>query len=125
VRPKRREGAKVKAPAAGVYLFTSRDGTPYTTDGFRSVFFRARDRAKIADLTFHDLRHTAACRMRRAGVGLDTIKEILGHSDIRVTMRYARVDKHEKQAAVEKLPAPVGITQPFLNTSSADAGKGL
>jgi integrase len=38
---------------------------------------------------FHDLRHTAATMMVVSGVDLVTVKEILGHSSIEMTMRYA------------------------------------
>ena len=42
-----------------------------------------------ADFHFHDLRHTAATRMADAGADPFTLAAILGHSDIRMTARYA------------------------------------
>jgi site-specific recombinase XerD len=41
---------------------------------------------------FHLLRHSAATRMLRRGVDLDTISDILGHSSVDATRRYAQVD---------------------------------
>lgn len=41
---------------------------------------------------FHDLRHTAACRLVCLGVSLAVISKFLGHTSIRMTERYARVD---------------------------------
>ncbi len=52
----------------------------------------------------HDLRHTCGYLLRRAGVGLETIKEILRHSDIAETMVYAKYNQEEGQSAVNKLP---------------------
>lgn len=46
-------------------------------------------RARIEDFRFHDLRHTCASWMVQNGVPLEVVQKILGHSDIRTTMRYA------------------------------------
>ena len=43
----------------------------------------------MADVRFHDLRHTAATIMVTSGVDPVTVKEILGHSSIEMTMRYS------------------------------------
>ena len=59
--------------------------------------------AGIKDLHFHDLRHTAASKMVEAGVDLVTVKEILGHSSIEMTIRYAHPTSENKRRAVEKL----------------------
>ena len=49
-------------------------------------------------LGFHDLRHTAATRMVESGVNIIVISKILGHSDIKTTMRYAHPEDSLKQA---------------------------
>jgi len=49
-------------------------------------------------LRFHDLRHTAATRMVEAGVNIVVISKILGHSDIKTTMRYAHPEDSLKEA---------------------------
>jgi site-specific recombinase XerD len=59
---------------------------PYRS--FRSVFKRAARKAEVKDFTFHDLRHTFASRVGMAGVDLPTVKELLGHRDLSMTMRY-------------------------------------
>ena len=51
-------------------------------------FARAVKQAKITDLRFHDLRHTAATRMGDAGADAFTLAAIFGWSDIRMAMRY-------------------------------------
>jgi hypothetical protein len=42
-------------------------------------------------ITFHALRHTYASLLRKAGVDLLTIKDLMGHSDIKTTMIYAHL----------------------------------
>jgi integrase len=98
--------------ADGEQVFCSRDGTPYRS--FRTAFARAVLQAGLADFTFHDLRHTFASRLVMAGVDLPTVKELLGHKDISMTMRYAHLSSGHKQAAVKKLEkVPAIFTTPL------------
>lgn len=71
-------------------------------DIFRS-FNSARKKVGIPNLRFHDLRHTAATLMVMGGVDLVTVKEILGHSKIDMTMRYAHPTPENKRKAVAVL----------------------
>lgn len=74
-------------------------------------FGMACEAAGIADLRFHDLRHTAATRLADAGVNVVVIAEILGHSDIRTTKRYSHAMDEAKREAVEKLAASASARQ--------------
>jgi integrase len=97
--------------ADGEKVFCSRRGTPYRS--FRTAFERAVRLAGLADFTFHDLRHTFASRLVMAGVDLPTVKELLGHKDISMTMRYAHLSNTHKEAAVKKLEkVPAILTTP-------------
>lgn len=62
-------------------------------------FYAALRRGRIDDFRFHDLRHTFATLFLRRTKDLYALKEILGHSDIKMTMRYAHIlDEHKREA---------------------------
>jgi integrase len=63
----------------------------WDTRNFRKEWEGAVKRAGLHDFRFHDLRHTAASYMAMAGIDLKTIQEILGHKEIKMTLRYAHL----------------------------------
>lgn len=76
------------------YVFTNRSGGAKQYNS--KTLSKAFQRAGIEGATAHTLRHTHASRLIQNGLNLYEIKEVLGHSDIKTTMRYA----HLEQAAV-------------------------
>lgn len=59
--------------------------------------------AGIEDFHFHDLRHTAGSRLAATGAHPNTIKELLGHQNLKTTERYMHAAAELKQAAVAAL----------------------
>ncbi len=55
-------------------------------------------KANIEGLRFHDLRHTAATRMIELGGSIVAVKEILGHSTLDMTLRYAHPNESLRTA---------------------------
>ena len=81
------------------YVFLSHVGTPYKNhESLKGAFERACEKAGINDFRFHDLRHTAATRMIERGASIVAVSKILGHSDLKMTMRYSHPETSLKEA---------------------------
>ncbi len=76
-------------------------GKPYKD--IKRSFNTACRRANIKNFTFHDLRHTFASHLVMAGWDLTTVKELLGHKTLTMTLRYAHLAPAHKAKAVEVL----------------------
>ncbi|GGD42455.1 tyrosine-type recombinase/integrase [Aureimonas glaciei] len=61
-------------------ILTTRGGTPFTEDGFRSSWRKTREKAGVEGVTFHDLRGTAVTRLFIAGCTDAEVATITGHS---------------------------------------------
>lgn len=85
----------------GEYVF-SLDGRS-RIQSIRTGFENATKRAGINDFTFHDLRHTFASHLVMSGVDLLTVKELLGHKSINMTLRYSHLSPDHKRNAVDQL----------------------
>ncbi|MGB6483326.1 MAG: integrase [Candidatus Acidiferrales bacterium] len=82
-------------------FYNPETGKPFVD--LKAGFKLACKKAGIAGVTWHTLRHTFASRLVNRGVDIVTVKELLGHSSITVTMRYTHTNLESKRAAVEKL----------------------
>jgi integrase len=77
-----------------------------TASSLREDFERARTAAKLPHVRFHDLRHSYASWLVQAGADLRIVKELLGHSTIQVTTRYAHLRSEDLISAVGRLASP-------------------
>lgn len=76
-----------------LYVFQNKKGG---RRGYASIAIRkAFRRAGLADCCIHTLRHTHASRLIQNGMSLYEVKEVLGHTDIKTTMRYAHLEKRD------------------------------
>lgn len=74
-----------------------------TKEGMKSSWRRAREKAGMPGVHFHDLRHSCASIMLGLGVDLYTIGTILGHSNTQTTQRYAHLQVEQQRIALGKL----------------------
>ncbi len=91
--------ARINCP----YVFCKADGAPFYKMEVHRGFKAARRKAGIEDLRFHDLRHCFASWNRQAGVDIDTLADLMGHKDTRMTRRYAHIGPVHLASAVGKL----------------------
>jgi len=84
------------------YVFVNpKTGAKY--QDIKKAFASTLKKAQIKNFHFHDLRHTFASHLVMAGVDLTTVKELLGHKDIKMTLRYSHLAPEHKQKAVAVL----------------------
>ncbi|MGI8784387.1 MAG: tyrosine-type recombinase/integrase [Acidobacteriota bacterium] len=109
--------------ASAEYVFwNDRTGKPMLDT--KTGYCKAVRRAGISHCRFHDLRHTFATRLVTAGVDLATVSQLLGHSSIEMTMRYAHPSPENKRRAVDllcdghKLDTSLGLWQNEVSAKS-------
>lgn len=85
-------------------VFESEDGARF--DNVNSSWKKLLTDAKIVDFRWHDMRHHFASRLAMGAVDLNTIRELLGHSDYGMTLRYAHLAPEHRREAVEVLDRP-------------------
>ena len=94
------------------HVFCSQDGIPIVDpkEGFAS----ACRKAGIDNFRFHDLRHTCAAWLVSAGVPIYDVRDVLGHSTVSMTERYAHLAPERARSAVAVLDAGHdSVTQVF------------
>lgn len=88
-------------------VFATEVGTPVESPNLlRRSFFPLLARAGLPRIRFHDLRHTAATLLLGQNVNVKVVSEMLGHSQIAVTLDlYSHVTPTMQRQAVEALDA--------------------
>lgn len=91
------------------FVFTTIGGGPLDRHSVSRSFARALERAGLAHIRFHDLRHTHASLLLKAGVPAKVVSERLGHASAAFTMDvYGHMMRGMQEEAAAKLDAMVG-----------------
>lgn len=90
----------------GDRVFLNTEGKNYTLGEWRWGLYRACKRAGLRVVGWHVLRHTFASHLIMRAVPIRTVQELMGHSTIAMTMRYAHLSPGVTRAAVAKLDEP-------------------
>jgi len=78
----------------------------------RTAFDQACTRAKLDDFRFHDLRHTYASHFMMRGGNVAELRDILGHADIKMTMRYAHLSPAHLRTTVNRMAGLTPVVRP-------------
>lgn len=76
-------------------------------EGLKTGFRRAREAAGLTGWTFHDLRHACASTLVNLGVALEVVRDILGHTSVQTTERYAHLLVDHQRDALNLLSRQV------------------
>jgi integrase len=108
------------------FVFATRDGRPTSPYSLTKYWHDIRSAAGLGRLRFHDLRHTAVSLLLALGVPPHVVREIVGHSDIKVTMTvYAHGNLGEKAAALTQLgnALSAGLLSPVVVNGATVTGE--
>jgi integrase len=91
-----------KRTSPGSLVFPSPQ-TGEIMDNCNTAWENLRKRADIENFRWHDMRHDFASQLVMSGVDLNTVRELLGHADLKMTLRYAHLAPGNKMQAVKEL----------------------
>lgn len=104
------------------YVFPSFSGG--RMDNMNGSWHRVLKDAGIVNFRWHDMRHDFASKLAMAGIDLNTIRELLGHQSLEMTLRYSHLQPQKRAAAVavlERNPASNVLPFPGAAEGRADA----
>ena len=90
------------------FVFPSPADPDRPRSGDIPLWYRIRKEAGIEDVRLHDLRHTHASHAVMNGVPVPVVSRLLGHSNIRMTLRYAHFGDREIEQAAERVGQAIG-----------------
>ena len=92
------------------YIFCKQGGS--NVGDIKKSFLTAMSKSGIKDFRFHDLRHTFASHLVMSGADLNTVRELLGHKSLQMTLRHSHLSLNYKQWAVDILGRRIATVLP-------------
>ena len=81
------------------------------------------------EITFHCARHTYAMNQLESGTDIMTLREMLGHSELKTTLVYAKATDHKKREAANRVKIPgqqkIGLDELIVKGEQIGAALGL
>jgi integrase len=109
--------SQMRKPSGKVW--PGRGGTFHDYKAVYAALNRVSERAGVRHIGWHVLRHSFASQLAAAGVPVMAIKDLLGHSDINMTMRYSHMSPSVLRSAVAVLGQPDRTSWPHGNLSAS------
>ena len=97
---------------SGEHVFCDGEGKSFVR--LQRSFEVALRKSGIDDFRFHDFRHTFASNLVMAGEDLNTVRELLGHKDLTMTLRYAHLSPNHKTRAINVLDRVMSQNPPQI-----------
>jgi len=110
----------------GDFVFTTGIGTPLEPRNLDRAYRQIVKAASLPHIRIHDLRHTAATLLLIQGVHPRVVLELLGHSQIAVTMNlYSHVVPALRKEAADQMDAIFQPKKPVATSVATNPGKPL
>lgn len=97
-----KEILKAIPPNISPYVFTRWDGLPYTNRDLNNIWHKAELKAGIKCKLQNALRHSLGCQLLDMGIDEGTVQQIYGHTNRKMTKRYAKRSQLTVTEALEK-----------------------
>lgn len=105
-------------------VFPGPTGKPIGDKPIRRIFRLACEKAEVPEIRLHDLRHTTATLLLKAGINPKIVSERLGHSSVALTLNtYTHVIESMQRDAADKLGQILRRPETGLDRAQSDSPK--
>jgi integrase len=106
------------------YVFTTGIGTPMEPRNLERAYREILAIAGLHHIRIHDLRHSCATLLLTQGVHARVVMELLGHSQIAVTMRYSHMVPALRKEAADQMDAALKTPEPVATSVATKTPSG-
>jgi len=109
----------------GDFVFCTEDGEMLTISSCKWPICQASKRAGLRRVGWHVLRHSFASHLVVRGASIKAVQELLGHADIKMTMRYAHLSPDARREAVQLLDDRHGTIAALLPQNEGEGRRNV